>query len=65
MEWGQGHTPIKDVLLLLKKKKYLNFNGVPIPVLIEYEYQGKSDPVTEVTKCLSVHEEHSDARLGI
>ena len=51
MEWGQGDTPIKDVLLLLKKKKYLNFNGVPIPVFIEYEYQGKSDPVTEVTKC--------------
>ena len=51
MEWGHGDTPIKDVLRLLKKKKFLNFHGLPIPVFIEYEYQGKSDPVSEVTKC--------------
>ena len=45
--WGQGDTPIKEVLLLLKKEKY------PIPANIEYEY-GKPgmDTVTEVTKCL-------------
>jgi sugar phosphate isomerase/epimerase len=45
--WGQGDTPIKEVLLLLKKEKY------PIPANVEYEY-GKPgmDTVTEVTKCV-------------
>lgn len=43
--WGQGDTPIKEVLQLLKKEKY------PMRALIEYEYQGASDSVTEVKKC--------------
>jgi sugar phosphate isomerase/epimerase len=44
--WGQGDTPIKQALLLLRDKKY------PIPAYIEYEYGGKGDdPVTEVKKC--------------
>jgi sugar phosphate isomerase/epimerase len=42
--WGQGDTPIKDVLQLVKKNKY------DIPVNIEYEYRGE-DPVAEVRKC--------------
>jgi sugar phosphate isomerase/epimerase len=45
--WGQGDTPIKEVLLLLKKEKY------PIPANIEYEYGANGmDTVTEVKKCL-------------
>jgi len=45
--WGQGDTPIKEVLLLLKKEKY------PIPANIEYEYgQPGMDTVTEMSKCL-------------
>ena len=44
--WGEGDTPIKEVLQLLKKEKY------PIPADIEYEYRGASDPATEVKKCL-------------
>jgi sugar phosphate isomerase/epimerase len=44
--WGQGETPVKEVLLLLKKEKY------PFPANIEYEYMGKDDPVTEVTRCV-------------
>lgn len=44
--WGEGDTPIKAVLQLLKKEKY------PFPANIEYEYRGEGDPVTEVKKCL-------------
>jgi sugar phosphate isomerase/epimerase len=43
--WGEGDTPIKQVLLLLKNKRY------NIPAYIEYEYQGKGTPVEEVRKC--------------
>jgi len=45
MPWGQGDTPIKPVLTLLKEKKY------PIPAYIEYEYKGTEGPVAEVKKC--------------
>jgi len=44
--WGEGDTPIKQVLLLLKEKKY------PIPAMVEYEYKGTGTPVDEVGKCL-------------
>jgi sugar phosphate isomerase/epimerase len=43
--WGEGDTPIKAVLQLLKKEKY------PMRALIEYEYKGAADSVTEVKKC--------------
>jgi sugar phosphate isomerase/epimerase len=46
MPWGEGDTPIKQVLLLLKEKKY------PLPALVEYEYRGTGTPVEEVGKCL-------------
>lgn len=42
--WGEGDTPIKPVLQLLKKKKY------NIPANIEFEYRG-DDAVAEVRKC--------------
>lgn len=45
VEFGQGDTPIKQVLQVLKTKHY------PIPAMIEYEYKGKADSVTEVRKC--------------
>jgi sugar phosphate isomerase/epimerase len=45
--WGEGDTPIKEVLRLLKQEKY------PFPGNIEYEYQGESDVITEMKKCLA------------
>jgi sugar phosphate isomerase/epimerase len=45
MPWGQGDTPIKPVLQLLRDKKW------PIRAYIEYEYRGASDSLTEVKKC--------------
>ena len=44
MPLGEGDTKIKEVLQLLKAKKY------PIPANIEYEYKG-TDTVAEVRKC--------------
>jgi sugar phosphate isomerase/epimerase len=44
--FGEGETPIKQVLQLLKQKKY------NIPANIEYEYKGKDDAAVEVKKCL-------------
>ena len=43
--WGEGDTPLRDVLLLLKKDKW------PIPAYIEYEYRGNGSPIEEVKKC--------------
>jgi len=45
--WGEGDTPIKSVLQLLKREKY------PMRALIEYEYKGAADSVTEVKKCFA------------
>mgnify|MGYP000523303020 CR=1 FL=1 len=48
VSWGDGETPLKEILQLLKQKKY------KIPASIEYEYdtpQG-SDELTEIKKCV-------------
>lgn len=45
MEFGQGETPIREVLQLLKTKRYA------IPAMIEYEYKG-ADTMVEMRKCV-------------
>jgi sugar phosphate isomerase/epimerase len=47
--WGQGDTPIKGVLQLLKAEHY------PFPADIEYEYECRAagTPVEEIAKCLA------------
>ncbi len=46
--FGQGETPIADILQLLKKEKW------PIDVFVELEYEiaPDSDPVKETIKCI-------------
>ena len=48
LPWGQGETPIKDLLRLVSKNRW------PIPATIEQEYPipPDSDAVKEVRKCL-------------
>jgi sugar phosphate isomerase/epimerase len=48
MPWGQGETPLKEILLTMKKNKY------KFPASIEYEYDTPegSDVLSEVKKCL-------------
>jgi len=48
MPWGQGETPLKDVLQLMKKDKYR------FPASVEYEYPTPegSDVLTEIKKCV-------------
>jgi sugar phosphate isomerase/epimerase len=47
MPWGEGDTPIKDVLALMKKKKY----KFPATIEMEYKVPEGSDAVKEVKKC--------------
>jgi sugar phosphate isomerase/epimerase len=43
--WGEGDTPITQVLQLLKREKY------PIRAYVEYEHRGASNAVDEVKSC--------------
>jgi sugar phosphate isomerase/epimerase len=46
--FGTGQTPIKEVLLLMRKQKY----KFPANIELEYAIPEGSDPVAEVAKCL-------------
>jgi sugar phosphate isomerase/epimerase len=46
--WGQGKTPIKEVLQLMKKEKWT----FPADIELEYKIPAGSNPIAEVAKCL-------------
>ena len=48
MPWGQGETPLKEILQTMKKNHYT------FPASIEYEYDTPegSDVLTEIKKCV-------------
>lgn len=48
LEWGQGDTPIPEMLQLMKKNKY----KFPATIELEYQVPEGSDPVKEVQKCV-------------
>jgi sugar phosphate isomerase/epimerase len=48
MPFGKGETPIKDILLLLKKEKW----PIEVDVELEYDVPADSDPAKEVVKCI-------------
>ena len=48
LPWGQGQTPIKEVLQLLKKEKWPIFADIEL----EYQVPPDSSPVKEVAKCV-------------
>jgi sugar phosphate isomerase/epimerase len=46
--WGQGDTPLKEILNLLKAKKY----DIPATIELEYDIPAGSDAVKETKNCL-------------
>ncbi len=48
MPWGQGDTPLKEVLTLLREKKY----KIPATIELEYDIPADSDAVKETGKCI-------------
>jgi sugar phosphate isomerase/epimerase len=48
LPWGQGDTPIKEILSLIKTKKY----KFPATIELEYDVPEGSDAVKEVAKCV-------------
>ena len=45
LAWGEGDTPVADVLRLLRSERS------PIPAIIEYEYPGERSAIEEVKRC--------------
>ncbi len=47
--WGNGDTPIKEILNLIKEKKY----KIPATIELEYDIPAGSDAVQETKKCVA------------
>ncbi len=54
--WGEGNTPLKEILNLLKEKKY----DIPATIELEYDIPAGSDAVKETQNCLA----YAKAALG-
>lgn len=48
LAWGQGETPIKEILMLMRKEKY----KFPASIELEYAIPEGSDAVVETSKCV-------------
>ena len=48
LPWGQGTTPLKEILQLIRKEKWT----FPSDIELEYAVPKDSDPVKEVAKCV-------------
>src|SRR5690606_18039798 len=48
LPWGEGDTPIVDILQLMKKEKY----KFPATVELEYKIPEGSDAIKETAKCV-------------
>ena len=48
MPWGQGDTPLKEVLLMMQREKY-KFQAT---IELEYPVPKGSDTLTELSKCV-------------
>lgn len=48
LPWGQGKTPLKEILQLLRREKW----DIPGDVELEYAIPKGSDPAKEVAKCV-------------
>jgi sugar phosphate isomerase/epimerase len=48
MVWGQGDTPLKEILVLMKKEKY----RFPAGIELEYRIPEGSTTMAEISKCL-------------
>jgi len=48
LAWGQGETPIREILQLMRKEKY----GFPASIELEYQIPEGSDAVVETSKCV-------------
>ena len=47
MPWGEGDTPLKEILTLLREKKY----KMPATIELEYDIPAGSDAVKETKRC--------------
>ncbi len=48
MPWGQGDTPLKEILTLLKENKF----EIPATIELEYDIPEGSDAIKETRKCM-------------
>lgn len=50
MPWGEGDTPIEDILQLMRDERY----KFPATIELEYKIPDNSDAVKEVAKCVEI-----------